>query len=259
MSIRVKYRPATAAELDVLGRPQLSPGLHALWVAVENYLLYWFLAFAVLMTVGTLVSVSDAQSTAVSVDAVGQWSGRREALLVTLLWGPVFVLPGVVAARRSRRAKAYRWAVWTDRRERRIEVVEFDREPYTTIECGKAGRFHVFAVAASAALCLSEYNEVTMRRIESVLDELEAHAGQRSEADCEAELLRRVPAFPSTRFEIHRWPRAGTVVDVRSTGRRLDAEKVVALDSVAAPVRRALGGLLLKESGIIPLARAACG
>lgn len=259
MSIRVEYRSATAAELGALGRPLLPPGLHALWVAAANYVLYWFLAFAVLMTVGALASVADAHAAAASVDGVEWRSGWKEALLVTLLWGPVFVLPGIVAARRGRRAKASRWEVWTDRRERRIEVVQFDGEPYTTIECGKAGRFHVFAIAAGETFCLSEYNEITMLRVGKVLDELEEHAGQWSEAECEAELLRRVPGFPSTRFEIHRWPRTGTVVDVRSTGQRLDAEKVVALDAAAAPVRRALGGLLLKESGIAPLARAAYG
>lgn len=257
MTIRVEYRPATGCELDLLGRPLLPPRLYALLVAAGNYLLYWFLAFAVLMTVGALASVIESRPTTTSVGGIDQWSAWKEALLVTLLWGPVFVLPGVVAAWRCRSAKASRLATWTDRRERRIEVVEFDDEPYTTIECGKAGRFHVFAMGDGETLCLSEYNYALTVRTGEVLDELEEYAGQWSEADFEAELTKRLPGFPTTRFQAHRWPHVGTVVDIRSMGQKQDAEKVVTLDDAAPSVRRAIGRVLLKESARIQLDRTA--
>lgn len=125
------------------------------------------------------------------------------------------------------------------------------------VECGKAGRFHIFSMGDGEMLGLSEYNYALTMRTEQVLDELEDYAGQWSESDFEAELTKRLPGFPSTHFQAHRWPHVGTIVDIRTMGERQEPEKVVTLADVAPVVRRVMVDMLSKESARIRLDRAA--
>jgi len=257
MSVRVSYRPASADEIALLGRVFLPPWAYACRVAAGTYLLWWFVGFGVLMLVGTLASVLPTIAPALAEVTTSEWEPWKEQLLevvlVAVLWGPVFLVPLVVAVRRGRAALARRRHLWTDRRDRRIEVIAIEDEPCTAIDVDKAGRFHLFSIDAGQTLCLAEDNHALQVEFERMLAEQEEAAGL--EEDFDEALLAQLPPFPSTRFEIHRWPHRGTVVAVASSGVTLEPEIVLDPSMLDGALRRHLMEALPVESARFPLAR----
>lgn len=253
MSVRITSRPASPDEIALLGRALLPPWAYALRVAAGTYLLWWFIGFGLLMTVGTAASVFSVAAAPSTEASTFQWRPWMEVLLVLVLWGPVFLLPLLVAVRRGRAARVRRRNLWIDRRERRIEVVAIEDEPCTVIDAGKAGRYHLFSIDAGHALCLSEHNHALQMAFERLVDEQEEEG--LPEDGIGDEVLERLPLFPSTRFELHRWPHEGTVVALDSSGAALEPEAVVDLSILAPAPRRHLFDALMMESARLPLGR----
>lgn len=257
MSLRISCRPASADEIALLGRVFLPPWAYACRVAAGTYLLWWFVGFGLLMLVGTVASVLPTVAPALAGVMTSAWEPWKERLLevvlVAVLWGPVFLLPLLVAVRRGRAALTRRRALWADRRDRLIEVIAIEDEPCTVIDAGKAGRFHLFSLDAGQTLCLADDNHALQVEFERMLAEQE-EADPLEEGFDEA-LQARLPMFPSSRFEIHRWPRHGMVVALASSGTALEPEVVLDPSALDAAPRRHLIEALLSQSARLPLER----
>lgn len=255
MSVHVEYRQATQDEFHVLERQWLSPKLHALLMSAGAYLLYWLLAFSLLMTIAAI-------TTAISIKMPhdenawnpADWGPWLEGALIVALWGPVFVVPGIVAVRRYRRVVVRRLSVWKDRQEQCIEMIEFDGEPYTTIEDDRAGRFYVFDMPDGAALCLAMHNHFWLQRSSEAIEALE-EVEDFTDDDLEEVLSRHLPAFPAWRFQVHRWPNTGVIIDIRVMAAEQEAEEVVVRGNISPEALKRFLPALGRDSTLIQVQR----
>src|SRR5687768_9922087 len=103
MSIDVEYRHATHDEFRGLERQWLPPKTHALLTSLGTYLLYWLLAFSLLMTIAAFATaIGNKMPAGETVWNPADWNPWMEQALIAVLWAPVFVLPGIVAVWRYR-------------------------------------------------------------------------------------------------------------------------------------------------------------
>ena len=254
MPIDVEHRQATQDEFHGLERQWLPPKSHALLTSLGTYLLYWLLAFSLLMTIGAIATAIGNKMPPGAANPA-DWGPWVEGALIAALWGPVFVVPGIIAIWRYRRVKARRLCVWKDRQERRIEVVGFEDEPYTTVQDERAGRFHVFDMPDAGALCLAMHNHFWLQRSGQIIDALVEEDEGFTDDDFEEALARHLPAFPARRFQIHRWPNTGVIVDIRILGPEQEAQEVVAISDLAPQAAKQLLHVLQRDSARISIRR----
>ena len=256
MSIEVEHRQATHDEFRGLERQWLPPKTHALLTSLATYLLYWLLAFALLMTIAAIATaIGNKMPPGGTVWNPADWGAWVERALIAVLWGPVFVVPGMVAVWRYRRVKERRLAVWKDRQERRIEMIRFHDEPYTTLEDQRAGRFHVFDMPGDGALCLAMHNRFWLQRSAQIIDALMEEDEESMDDDFEEVLARHLPAFPARRFQIHRWPNTGAIVDILVMGPGQEAEEVVAVSDLPPQAAKQLLPALERDTALISVRR----
>jgi hypothetical protein len=255
MSIHMEYRRAEKDDFEALDRQWLSPKLHALLTSAAAYLLYWMLAFMVLMTVAAIATAIDIKTlgdgSILSSADLPPWT---EAAIIVVLWGPVFLVPGIVSVRRYRRVVAWRLPAWKDRQEQRVQIVELDGEPYTTIEVDGVGKFYVFDLPGAGALCLAMENHFLMKRTWQIMQQLE-ETGDYTDDDLEKALSKDLPAFPARHFQLHRWRHTGAIVDIRVLGPEQEAEEIVTAVSPAV-AKRLIRDAWGRDSVVIQATRA---
>ncbi len=218
--------------------------------------MYWALAFSLLMTVGAIASaIGNKTLPDKTVRSPADWGPWAEGPLIAVLWGPIFVVPGIIAVRRYRRVRMRRLLGWKDLQERRIELVELNDEPYTTIEGGRVGRFYIFDMPDAGALCLAMHNHFWLQRSERIVEELEEEIEDYSDDDVEKVLLRQLPVFPARSFQVHRWPSTGVIVDIRTLGVGQEAEDIIALCDVPPGVAKHLVHVWDRDSTFVHFQR----
>lgn len=247
MSIHVQHRQATPDEVEVLARHWLPPRWHAALTSLAAFFLYFVLACGLLLSLAA-IGIGMGRSAGVDVDFVPNlW---QKVLLIAALWGPVFLVPAILAVRRYRGIKAQRLDVWNDRHEGGIEVIDVDAAPYTTVQSGHSlVHLHLFNVRTGDVLCLASDNHALMERHAVLMDELDAQEGDLSDEDAEAFMEARLPVFPSTRFTVHRWRHTGIVVRLDLQGENKAPDRVVQQRDLIPDTARALGPLWLRDSG----------
>lgn len=247
MAIQVTHRQATPDEVGVLARHWLPPRAHAALTSLAAFVLYFVLACGLLLSLAA-IGIGMGRSAGVDVDFVPNlW---QKVLLIVALWGPVFLIPAMLAVRRYRRVKAQRLDVWDDRHEGGIEIIDVDTTPYTTVQSGHSlVHLHLFDVRPGDVLCLASDNHALTERHAALMDELDAQEDDLSDEDAEAFMEARLPVFPSTRFTVHRWRHTGIVVGLDLHGESQAPERIVHQRDLAPDAARALGLLWLRDSG----------
>lgn len=247
MAIRVTHRQAMPGDMDVLARHWLPPRAHAALTSLAAFFLYFVLACGLLLSLAA-IGIGLGRSAGVDVDFVPNlW---QKVLLIAALWGPVFLVPAVLAVRRYRYVRAQRLDVWHDRHDGDIEVIDVDAAPYTTVQSGHSlVHLHLFDVRTGDVLCLASDNHALMERHAALMDELDAQEDDLSDEDAEAFMEARLPVFPSTRFTVHRWRHTGIVVRLDLQGESQAPERTVHQRDLAPDAARAVGPLWLRDSG----------
>ncbi|MDR7069793.1 hypothetical protein J2X02_002644 [Pseudoxanthomonas japonensis] len=256
MSIHVERRQAMPDDMALLDRHWLSPRWHAALTSIAMFFLLFVLACGLLLSAAAIVlgMENPLRSLGIDVDFDFVPNLWQKVLLIAALWGPVFIVPAMLAVRRYQHVKAQRLEVWNDRHEGGIEVIDAAAAAYTTVQSGHSLiHLHLFEVRPGDVLCLASDNYALAKQRAVLMDELDAQEDDLSYEDAEAFMEARLPVFPSTRFTVHRWHHTGIVVRLDPQGEPLAPARVVHLHDLPSNVARALEPMWLRDSGWVAM------
>lgn len=210
MSFTFDRRVATEDERSALGRPWLPPSVYALLMAAVALPVYFIVALFVLLTSAALLNAvggSWLNDQLHSLIAISPW---METLFVSVLWGPVFLVPLWISMRRFNRHRRERQGAWDDLKRGEVEWIRIEDEPFRALRVGKGALYLVFDLPQGGALLISDptlYHSICSLR---ALDRMEA-LEEPTQEQIDAILDQEMPLFPARIIELRRWPGAGHV------------------------------------------------
>lgn len=254
MSIHVERRQATPDDMAMLERQWLSPRWYAALTSLVAFFLCFLLAYGLLLAMVAIMLGMANLLRAMGIDVDFVPTPWQSVLLIAALWGPVILVPAMLAVRRYQHVKAQRLEVWNDRHEGGIEVIDVDAAAYTTVQSGHSLiHLHLFEVRPGDVLCLASDNHALAKQRAALMDELDAQEDDLSDEDAEAFMDARLPAFPATRFTLHRWRHTGIVVRLESHGGPQAPARVVHQRDLPSNAARALEPMWLRDSGWVAM------
>lgn len=214
MSFTFDRRAATEDERSVLGRPWLPPSVYALLMAAIALLMYFIAAVLFLLTSVTLINAFIGDWLNDQLPRPVAMSPWMEPLLITVLWGPVFLVPLWISVRRFNRLRRERQGAWADLKHGEVEWIRIEDEPFRALWIGEERLHLVFDLPQGGALLISDqtlYHSICEFRAMDRMEALEEPTQEQIDAILDQEM----PVFPARIIELRRWPGAGHVTHLQ--------------------------------------------
>lgn len=220
-SITVSARPLSADERAQLHRPLLWVVLRTLPSVVVRYALFFGLMLAGLLAFAAIVTAPGAAWLGLGDVEPAPWV---EPVLIAVLWLPVFVVPGYVAARKIARVRWWERQKRADLAHGRAEVVRGLGSRYAVGIAQSLDVLFVFEAGPRRVLVMPADRVGEDRALFGLAPQEDEDAPEvdfaHAERDPFGSLLWNmgVTPFPNSEFELDRLPHTGALLSIRTRG-----------------------------------------